>query len=342
MWMVDCDDRHHVKDFKAISIGRKLRPLMPRPITPASVTATTTMNCVFSTLPSACFCTSINPNIIAWSQPISMQSTLELFLSDYGIKREINRVPLVSPRWNPTPEQLQALEDLYRRGLRTPSAQQIQHIAAKLRRFGKIEGKNVFYWFQNHKARERQKKRRLLELHASKKLHHADAIQAQKTGCSRENMELDHVKKQSSTFSNSSTPSQDSVSFHAAVVATEWTKLEQRELQQQAKNEQTCWQLDLSSCMPSNIINKNVVISEDIIINNPDRENEKPSSSLNISLLSPPEDDEIRNQTLPLFPIKSHGPSTLHTTSDEEINDVSSIGMSFTPNEFYEFLPTKN
>ncbi|GFP83519.1 wuschel-related homeobox 1 [Phtheirospermum japonicum] len=53
---------------------------------------------------------------------------------------------------------------MYRNGIRTPSAQQIQQIAAKLRRFGKIEGKNVFYWFQNHKARERQKKRRQMEL----------------------------------------------------------------------------------------------------------------------------------------------------------------------------------
>ncbi|GFP90825.1 wuschel-related homeobox 1 [Phtheirospermum japonicum] len=76
---------------------------------------------------------------------------------------------MVSTRWNPTPEQLQALEELYRRGTRTPSAEQIQQIAARLRRFGKIEGKNVFYWFQNHKARERQKKRRQLELLAAGK-----------------------------------------------------------------------------------------------------------------------------------------------------------------------------
>lgn len=65
-----------------------------------------------------------------------------------------------SSRWNPTVEQLRILEELYRRGTRTPSADQIQHITAQLRRFGKIEGKNVFYWFQNHKARERQKRRR--------------------------------------------------------------------------------------------------------------------------------------------------------------------------------------
>lgn len=71
---------------------------------------------------------------------------------------------MVSSRWNPTPEQLRALEELYRRGTRTPTAEQIQHITAQLRRYGKIEGKNVFYWFQNHKARERQKRRRQLQL----------------------------------------------------------------------------------------------------------------------------------------------------------------------------------
>jgi len=84
-------------------------------------------------------------------------------VADQG-KREFNPPPVVvSSRWNPTPEQLRALEELYRRGTRTPSAEQIQQITAQLRRFGKIEGKNVFYWFQNHKARERQKRRRQME-----------------------------------------------------------------------------------------------------------------------------------------------------------------------------------
>lgn len=68
--------------------------------------------------------------------------------------------PQQSSRWSPTPVQLLVLEELYRQGLKTPSAEQIQQIATQLRQFGKIEGKNVFYWFQNHKARERQKRRR--------------------------------------------------------------------------------------------------------------------------------------------------------------------------------------
>lgn len=44
--------------------------------------------------------------------------------------------------------------------MRTPNAQQIEQITDQLGKFGKIEGKNVFYWFQNHKARERQKQKR--------------------------------------------------------------------------------------------------------------------------------------------------------------------------------------
>ncbi|XP_055835413.1 WUSCHEL-related homeobox 3-like [Solanum dulcamara] len=66
-------------------------------------------------------------------------------------------------RWSPTPKQLMFLEEMYRKGLRNPNAIQIQSITSHLSSFGKIEGKNVFYWFQNHKARDRQKlKKKLL------------------------------------------------------------------------------------------------------------------------------------------------------------------------------------
>ncbi|KAL8050235.1 hypothetical protein ABFX02_06G069700 [Erythranthe guttata] len=65
-------------------------------------------------------------------------------------------------RWNPTSEQVKVLTELFRSGLRTPSTDQIQKISSQLSFYGKIESKNVFYWFQNHKARERQKRRRVL------------------------------------------------------------------------------------------------------------------------------------------------------------------------------------
>lgn len=64
-------------------------------------------------------------------------------------------------RWNPTTEQVKLLTELFRSGLRTPSTDQIQKISTQLSFYGKIESKNVFYWFQNHKARERQKNRKL-------------------------------------------------------------------------------------------------------------------------------------------------------------------------------------
>ncbi|XP_018454131.2 WUSCHEL-related homeobox 6 [Raphanus sativus] len=76
------------------------------------------------------------------------------------IGSENNSPAAASSRWNPTPEQITALEEIYRRGTRTPTTEQIQQIAAKLRKYGRIEGKNVFYWFQNHKSRERLKRRR--------------------------------------------------------------------------------------------------------------------------------------------------------------------------------------
>ncbi|XP_021975839.1 WUSCHEL-related homeobox 3 [Helianthus annuus] len=65
-------------------------------------------------------------------------------------------------RWCPTPEQVMLLEGMYRGGLKTPTASQIQQITARLSLYGKIQGKNVFYWFQNHKARDRQKVRKKL------------------------------------------------------------------------------------------------------------------------------------------------------------------------------------
>ncbi|XP_074580918.1 WUSCHEL-related homeobox 9-like [Curcuma longa] len=70
------------------------------------------------------------------------------------------RVGAKCERWNPTEEQVKVLTNLFRSGLRTPTTHQIQMISTHLSAFGKIESKNVFYWFQNHKARERHHKKR--------------------------------------------------------------------------------------------------------------------------------------------------------------------------------------
>nr|AEF56564.2 Wuschel-related homeobox 2 [Larix decidua] len=63
----------------------------------------------------------------------------------------------LNTRWNPAKEQIELLEAMYSQGLRTPTADEIEQIASRLRMYGNVEGKNVFYWFQNHKARERQR-----------------------------------------------------------------------------------------------------------------------------------------------------------------------------------------
>ncbi|CAN8253297.1 unnamed protein product [Cochlearia groenlandica] len=76
-----------------------------------------------------------------------------------------------SSRWNPTKEQITMLENIYKQGVRTPSADQIQQITGRLRTYGHIEGKNVFYWFQNHKARQRQKQKQERIAYFNRLLH---------------------------------------------------------------------------------------------------------------------------------------------------------------------------
>ncbi|CAI9108070.1 OLC1v1007589C1 [Oldenlandia corymbosa var. corymbosa] len=73
-------------------------------------------------------------------------------------------------RWLPTKEQIEMLENLYKQGLKTPRAEEIDQITNRLRKFGHVEGKNVFYWFQNHKARQRQKQR--VDHHHQQHHHH--------------------------------------------------------------------------------------------------------------------------------------------------------------------------
>ncbi|XP_010506251.1 PREDICTED: WUSCHEL-related homeobox 1-like isoform X1 [Camelina sativa] len=125
--------------------GRKLRPLIPR----------------LSSCPTASPNTNSDHRFnMAVMTMKAEQNKRELMM----LNSEPQHPPvMVSSRWNPTPDQLRVLEELYGQGTRTPSADHIQQITAQLRRYGKIEGKNVFYWFQNHKARERQKRRRQME-----------------------------------------------------------------------------------------------------------------------------------------------------------------------------------
>nr|ASV45874.1 WUSCHEL-related homeobox 4 [Broussonetia papyrifera] len=139
----------------SLTLGcKRLRPLAPKlPNSPPSTTDTTHITT-----------TASSPHSIA---PFDLKSFIrpESGPRKLGSSDDKKDSPPVEThpggtRWNPTQEQIGILETLYRGGMRTPNAQQIEQITAQLGKFGKIEGKNVFYWFQNHKARERQKQKR--------------------------------------------------------------------------------------------------------------------------------------------------------------------------------------
>ncbi|KAG2385138.1 WUSCHEL-related homeobox 1 PFS2-like protein [Vigna angularis] len=154
MWMVGDNEGGEFSMVDHSFNGRKLRPLMPRPMI-SSNTAPPTTTLSLTHHHGNDFPSQYDYHHLA---SVAEQNKREQFNGAAPV--------VVSSRWNPTREQLRALEELYRRGTRTPSAEQIQHITSQLRRFGNIEGKNVFYWFQNHKARERQKRRRQMESEA--------------------------------------------------------------------------------------------------------------------------------------------------------------------------------
>ncbi|PIN23653.1 hypothetical protein CDL12_03621 [Handroanthus impetiginosus] len=245
MWMMGYSDSAEFNSNIQDSFnGRKLRPLMPRQATNHLLT--------------------LNHHLAMAEQNKRESSTQQV---------------VVSSRWNPTPEQLQTLEELYRSGTRTPSADQIQHITAQLRRYGKIEGKNVFYWFQNHKARERQKRRRHLQSssdqpqphngHAQKK--YEENAKELPAGVNRPVFEVEETKKWASP-TDSSTIAEKNVSTKGAAKAAAdaeckadgWLQFEDEpELIQQRRN--GTWQMMHLSCSssssssPTNLINPSSV-----------------------------------------------------------------------------------
>ncbi|XP_051145381.1 WUSCHEL-related homeobox 3A-like [Andrographis paniculata] len=359
MWIMECQEQS--QELK-IYDRTKLRPLMPRPIHHCTS--------ISETVPIPHFWCLQNPNFPSWNHLTPPSNNC---LSDYGIKRDMSSssssaAPLVSSRWNPTPEQLQALEDMYRRGIRTPSAEQIQQIAAKLRRFGKIEGKNVFYWFQNHKARERQRKRRHeMELLAGKKFRHVDSTPTDRTqlsGLRRRDLEIEHHHpRKMATHSNSNTATtQYSASINiGAAAATVVKELDNEVLQQQqisaaaAKSTESsscCWQLDLSSCLSPN--------NSSLRQGNSNQPCFGSGCAFDLGSLLPTINDDFGggddddHTTLQLFPVKAHGLMNVNTSAqdkkekqieevddDNDDDDDDRVCADFSPNQFFEFLPIK-
>ncbi|KAJ4709747.1 WUSCHEL-related homeobox like [Melia azedarach] len=289
-----------------------------------------------SEIPSYCSFSSHSTNLL----------TLNHHLADRKTRTEFIEQPLGSSRWNPTPEQILALEELYRRGTRTPSAEQIQQIATQLRRFGKIEGKNVFYWFQNHKARERQKRRRReMEINSEEKLHNISG-EKKESGLRKTSYDIE-LTKNWATSSNCSKYSEELVSMHRAVAMAEstsgpqfgWTQFDERELQQRKSTNITAEMMNATW-----------------------HTMKLPRTSTQtlggFSLLKPYQAENFANfldhqeigdtQTLQLFPLHSDDDydSVNATKKDNKTVNITTINdtNNFTPSpsQYIEFLPLKN
>ncbi|KDP38065.1 hypothetical protein JCGZ_04708 [Jatropha curcas] len=276
--------------------------------------------------------------------------------------REFNcEQPLMgSSRWNPTPEQLLALEEMYRRGIRTPTAEQIQQIAAQLSRFGKIEGKNVFYWFQNHKARERQKRRREIEIGCKVRKHDHTLpsldTKDYSSGLRRTVYEVEQIKTLIHPSSCSECYLEGPVSMHRAAVRAEstitthgWSKFEEKELYQYNNN---------------NIKNKNFSQKKKNAtwhamgwypINNmtttrSSRLFQRQSSrflNLGDHKMNGYHDDEEEEEykheeveTLELFPLCSS--EDLKGSKKDTKVPIKAINTKMSPKQYFEFLPLKN
>ncbi|XWS48250.1 hypothetical protein CRYUN_Cryun13aG0058300 [Craigia yunnanensis] len=356
MWMMGYNDGAEFNVPDSFN-GRKLRPLVPRPIpSEKNPPCLSRINCT---------------DFFALNHHLSM--------GDQN-KREFNTQPavVVSSRWNPTPEQLRNLEELYRRGTRTPSADQIQHITAQLRRYGKIEGKNVFYWFQNHKARERQKRRRQMESVQDEHSRDTDIFERKDSGANRTGYEVEQTKNWALP-TNCSTLAEESVSIQTAVKAAVaeckadgWIQFEEGELQQRRNfmERNGTWQkMQLSySCHSPTPTTATAAAATSTVTTittapiptavrtmDPKQMELIKTHDLNIFIAPCRHNGNVldhlntaRNQdnapgdsqTLQLFPLCS-GDGTHNSKEKENEISIAAMTANLTPYQYFEFLPLK-
>ncbi|XP_052182917.1 WUSCHEL-related homeobox 1 isoform X2 [Diospyros lotus] len=360
MWMMGYNDGGELNLTDSCN-GRKLRPLIPRPTT--SISATTTSNAPFLSRVHGADLLSLNHHHLAG---VTEQS-----------KRDFNTTQqhqvVVSSRWNPTPEQLQTLEELYRRGTRTPNADQIQHITAQLRRYGKIEGKNVFYWFQNHKARERQKRRRQLESGSDEQ---QGTLERKESGPNRTGFEAEQTKGCCWPLpTNCSTLSEKTASIQIRAAAARaavsecrtdgWVQFDGGELPQRRSllERNATWHpmMHLSSSTPHHLLNITTSSSSTTVATSKTLETLDPKlvtiGIQDSKIFSAPyreyrsrfgNEDGYESgggpssQTLQLFPLRSCGDGNENAGEENEVA-LAAMNASFsTPYQFFEFLPLKN
>ncbi|XP_010263000.1 PREDICTED: WUSCHEL-related homeobox 1-like [Nelumbo nucifera] len=338
MWMMGCSDGSGFNMPDSFN-SRKLRPLMPRLTTNSTNSAAGIAPCLSRIHGTDLF--ALNTHLAT----VNEQSKREF----------ISAQPVVSSRWNPTPEQLRTLEELYRCGTRTPTAEQIQHITAQLRRFGKIEGKNVFYWFQNHKARERQKRRR----RAAEEQQHCDTenLDRKESGSSKTGFGIEQTRNW--TWAPP-TLAEETVSMQRAAVAESrtdgWIQFEEGELQQRSSSVErhATWQMmQLSSSCPSTTLISNITtatteIDPKLVNNRPLDIFKTTCSTEHLSTLLINGEDRNgeeecgESQTLELFPLQSERNNGSDDAEKETEVANPTMNTNFTSYQFFEFLPMKN
>ncbi|XP_009356043.2 WUSCHEL-related homeobox 1 [Pyrus x bretschneideri] len=362
MWMMGYNDGGH-GDFNMPDSfnGRKLRTLIPRQLPSVNNTSST-----ITTPPC------LNRSAIHGSHDFLTQYHQLAAMAEQNKRSEFLNTPqvVVSSRWNPTPEQLRALEELYRRGTRTPSAEQIQHITAQLRKYGKIEGKNVFYWFQNHKARERQKRRRQMESSALS-AEHDQQLQISMTstdnqkkeellGASRTGFEVAETKNwaPSTNCNTAATLVEESVSIQRAAktAAAEcrtdgWIQFDEEELQQRRNfvERNATWQMMQLSCPshpPTHLINTPPTCASTMARSRAAatvRRDQRLFKSHDLSIFIAPYTSETgfntvteqdpgceESQTLQLFPLRSGHVNACANANELSVNDKDHTELSAT------------
>ncbi|XP_022841483.1 WUSCHEL-related homeobox 1-like isoform X1 [Olea europaea var. sylvestris] len=338
MWMREYNDGGDFDSTPDSFNGWKFRPLAPRHAANSSTSTITNPHC-FSRMDGT--------DLLSLNHHISGVTEKN--------KREFNTQQVVaSSRWNPTSEQLQTLEELYRRGTRTPTAEQIQHITAQLRRYGKIEGKNVFYWFQNHKARERQKRRRQLESVSDNeppRNNMENGDNKESTDANKTGFEGEQTKNWASP-TNGSTIAEKTLSTQRAAEAEcksdGWLQFDEAaELQQRRSvvERNATWQMMHLYCSssPTNLMNPATDVTST-------------SCPLTVTEIDPKfmkfqdSDPFIGTrgqefQTLQLFPLQSgHGNYHNNECVVENETEISAAATNsdFNSSQFFEFLPLKN
>ncbi|XP_059072401.1 WUSCHEL-related homeobox 6-like [Cryptomeria japonica] len=63
-------------------------------------------------------------------------------------------------RWKPNLEQRRILESIFATGTKNTRRERIAQITAVLQQYGRVEQRNVFYWFQNANNRNKLCRRR--------------------------------------------------------------------------------------------------------------------------------------------------------------------------------------